>query len=62
MGTTPHGGGTYQPRIGCSRLLIAPPLGPEHCKRQTIRRVGGNGRIDYLVRAAQAAGVSPANF
>jgi len=31
-------------------------------KRQTIRRVDGNFRTDYRVRAAQAAGVSPANF
>jgi hypothetical protein len=31
-------------------------------KRQTIRRGDGNFRTDYLVRAAQAAGVSPASF
>ena len=31
-------------------------------KRPAIRRVGGGVRTDYLVRAAQAAGVSPANF
>jgi hypothetical protein len=32
-------------------------------KRQTIRRaVGGNGGTDYRFRAAQAAGVRPANF
>ena len=33
-----------------------------HRKRQAVRRVGGNGGTDYQFRAAQAAGVSSANF